>query len=320
MQPVAAIIGHTGQDGRYLYELLVRKGYYVIGVSRSDSRGSRAPHSFNKFDVRDINELRIFLTQTHPDEIYYLAAHHHSAENKPEEIYELFEKSFEVHVTSLLVILESMTSLLASSRLFYAASSHVFGNPSEFPQSEITPLRPSGPYAISKATGVQLCQYFRKEHGVFASCGYLYNHESPYRSPQFLTKKIVMSAVAIKKRKLKKLKLGNLGSVVDWGYAPDYVKAMNLILKQQEPDDFIVASGKGHTVKDFVEIVFDILDLDWKKYVIVDETLINKTQSQIPLIGDAEKLRQVTGWVARHTLKDIARIMTLAELGKFIYK
>ena len=266
----ALIIGSAGQDGTLLGHHLRGLGYEVRGVTR----GAPMPA------VDDI------------DEIYYLAAFHHSSEDPPVEPGELFEKSVEIHVTNLVRYLEAIRTRKA--RLFYASSSLVFGDVSESPQTETTPLRPTEPYGITKATGMQICRYYRQAHGVHASVGILYNHESPLRAEKFVSKKIVKAARAIARGSRDRLVLGDLSARIDWGYAPDFVDAMHRIVARDAADDFIVATGEPHSVREFVELAFARVGLDWQAHVEENRAVI--TRPPHARVGDASKLVRATGW------------------------
>jgi GDPmannose 4,6-dehydratase len=307
----AVIVGCNGQDGRLLTENLTRKGYQVTGIARPSHRGPTGDWRI-ALDIDDAGAVHELLKQHVPDEIYYLAAFHHSSENMPiDDHAELFQKSFQVHVLSLINFLEGMKRFSRSSRLFYAASSHVFGNATIEPQDEQTPFNPKCVYGITKTAGVQACRFYRNRDNLFVSCGILYNHESSYRKPIFVTRKIIEGAIRIRNGVQDRLVLGNLNAEVDWGYAPDYVEAFHRILVAQEPDDFIVASGTKHSVLDFVGITFGLLGLDWKKYVVEDSNIIAK--SGVSLVGNPEKLKRTTGWKASVGLKEMIALLLQAE-------
>jgi len=233
-------------------------------------------------------------TAVRPDEVYYLAAVHHAAEENRGGDLDLFGKSFDVNVRGMLNFLEAIRKRSPGTRLFYAASSHIFGRARTSPQDEQTPVEPACIYGITKATGLQCCRFYRQRHGVFAAVGILYNHESPYRRPEFVSQKIVRGALAIRDGRQSKLVLGDLDAQVDWGYAPDYVDAMTRILGHAAPEDFIVATGQLHSVREFAAAAFGRLGLDWAKYVEVDSSLVGKQKRA--LVGNADKLRSLTGW------------------------
>lgn len=308
MQPKVLIIGSNGQDGYYLSELLRSKGYAVVGLDRNNSID-------HEVDICNKKEILGYLAKIRPDHIYFLAAYHRSTETEPEDLYITLDQSIEVHVKALLNVFEGMECHCPGSRLFYAGSSHVFGEPLVYPQNEQTPFNPDCPYGITKAMGINLCRLFRKERRIFASCGILFNHESPRRSSQFISRKITRGVVDIDRGRAEKLVLGDLSAAVDWGAAEDYVKAMYSILCLNEPDDFIVATGKLHTVSQFAEIAFKAVGLDSKLYLIEKPGLIKKNKRSCPLVGDASKISTKTGWIPSIGFEDLVTSMVLAELA-----
>lgn len=281
MNPII-IIGARGQDGRLLSEQLEDDGCPVVKIGRDD------------INLTNQAEVRALVHRVQPSEVYYLAAHHHSAEH----IFDsndaaLFQSSFEIHVTGLVNFLEAIRASSPQTRLFYAASSHIFGQGGATAQNEKTPLQPNCVYGITKAAGLHCCHYYRQKHHVFASVGILYNHESSLRAPRFVSQKIIQGARAIAAGQKHKLELGDLSARIDWGYAPDYIKGMRSILKLPEADDFIIATGESHSVREFVEIAFEAAGLDPNDHVVESPDLI--TKSHRSLIGDASKLRSI-GW------------------------
>jgi GDPmannose 4,6-dehydratase len=294
------IIGSAGQDGRILAAQLVVAGKSVVGVERRKitQHGTTPLDVPSSVDVRDFGQVQRLIDAVQPDEAYYLAAHHHSAEDIDENNPVLFERSQEVHVGGLVNLLETLRLSKHHCRVFYAASSHVFGFPKISVQNESTALEPRCVYGITKTAAVHACRFYRERHGLHVSIGILFNHESPFRGPRFVSQRIVRGALdaltASKERRTKKLTLGNLASTIDWGYAPDYVDAMTRIVAHEEPDDFVVATGVPHTVRDFVSIAFAHLGLDWSPYVEENPTLVRKPERT--LVGDASKLRSATGW------------------------
>lgn len=301
------IFGHTGQDGTYLVANLKKKDCEIAGISRRavfSSHGRGLPY----VNVHNLDEVSGFISQYRPDEVYYLAAYHHAAEDRLGEDADLFRKSFETNVFGVINVLESIRKSSLRTKVFYAASSHVFGNPSTDLQDETTPFTPICIYGTTKAAGVHACRYYRQAHGIFISVGILYNHESPLRPMRFVTRKIVEAAKAIKDGRQNKLVLGDLSAKVDWGYAPDYVEAMCRTLKLAEPDDFIIASGQTHSVEEFVNCAFTILGLDWRKYVQEDPRLITKA-ARSNLQGNNEKLRTLTGWQPTVSFEEMIRAM-----------
>jgi GDPmannose 4,6-dehydratase len=307
----ALIIGANGQDGRLLARLLLDRDYLVRGWIRGES-AVPAPCECALIDVLRPAIVEAELRRSTPDEIYYLAAFHHSTEDSVElSPAELTRRSFDVHVTGLRNVLEVIKAFLPRTRLFYAASSHVFGAAVSESQNEQTLFAPTSAYGISKAAGIESCRLFRNE-GVFAATGILFNHESSLRKASFLSQKIVQGVLQARRDRAFKLVLGDLEARVDWGYAPDYVDAMFRILQLPKPDDFVVASGETHTVREFAQAAFAAASVDWSQHVETDTRLL-KRNSQ-PLRGDAGKLRKATGWAPTVTFIElVARLVREAE-------
>ncbi len=292
----ALVIGAGGQDGRLLTEQLTAAGWRVSGLLRTRGDAILADAKLTRDQVVSVN----------PQHIYYLAGHHHSSQDEPPEPAELFRASFAAHVDGLVNVLEAMRLVVPQARLFYGASSHVFGSQPATPvQDESTPLNPDNVYGISKAAGVHACRLYRNDHGVFASAGYLYNHESPYRRPEFVTTKIIRAAIDISRGKRDLLVLGDLSAQVDWGWAPDYVDAMTRILNLERPDDFIIATGEPHTVGDFAQIAFATVGLDWREHVEENPGII--TKRKLGLVGNPAKLKAATGWSPTVTFEQMVR-------------
>ena len=290
----ALIVGAGGQDGRLLAPFLSDRGYAVRGWVREEP-GTPLSCEYAEIDIRGtesiVNELRTY----RPNEIYYLAAFHHSTEDLADvDTGGLLQRSFEVHVMGLLNVLQAMTACCPTARLFYAASSHVFGISAADRKNEDSPLRPNSAYAISKTAGLRCCQLIRQQEGIFAATGILFNHESPLRTPSFVSQKIVRGALRARRDRTFRLALGDIHACVDWGYAPDYVDAMFRILQLPEPGDFVVASGELHSVQEFAEIAFGEVGLDWRDHVQTDAHLLKRTS--YPFRGDSTKLRTATGW------------------------
>ncbi len=297
----ALIVGCHGQDGRLLVEQLKAKGDAIYGIGRSGcfAHGNWPEKLVGQTAIRSVDILNYqqvadAFRDFQPDQVYYLAAFHHAADAKLKPAIELFEKSYEIHVQGLLHCLEAILSQRRECRLFYAASSHTFGNVDLDRITESTPLDPICVYGITKATAVQVCRFYRKQHGVFASVGFLFNHESIYRRADFLSQKIAKGVVAIKLGLETDLKLGDLAAVVDWGFAGDYTNAMERILSLNAPDDFIIASGIPRTVRDFVDVAFQVVGLDYRTHVV--ETKMPGLRRRPPLIGDPSFLKLSSGW------------------------
>lgn len=300
----ALIIGSRGQDGQLLTDLLRSEGRAVFGLGRGDC------------NLTDPGEAGAMLDRIRPDEIYYLAAFHHSAEEKAEctEL-ELFRRSHETHVDGIFCLLSVLAGRFPETRVFYAASSHVFGSVESDScfQDENTPFDPQNLYGITKAAGTHVCRHFRRQFGIHASVGFLYNHESRYRRNDFLSRKVVRGAIAIKRGQAQSLLLGDLDAKADWGFAPDYVDAMRRIVALPEPDEFIVATGKLHTVREFAEIAFGALDLDWSAHVRANPGVLIKKRSI--LCGNSAKLRIRTGWKPTVTFREMVEFLVEQEMN-----
>jgi len=308
----ALIIGCTGQDGTYLFKNLQKRNYKIIGLARNVVR-STSSKSIKPIDISKSKQVYDLLEEYKPDEIYHLAAFHQSSEDQYYDDAELFRRSFDVNVLSLINFLDGIKKYSKYSRLFYATSSHIFGNPAESIQDETTPLNPNSIYGITKTAGVHACRLYREKYSIFASVGILYNHESPLRLSKFVSKKIVTTAVAIKNKIQDKLIIGNLTAEIDWGYAPDYVEAMYRLLQLSSAGDFVISSGETHTVRDFVKGVFEYLDLDWTKYVEEYPNLITKKEKH-NLQGNNQKLKTMTRWQPTVSFNNLIEIMVKEEL------
>lgn len=294
MSRLAVVVGAAGQDGRLLSQSLKADGWTVVPVLRGQKPGP-------------------VIEKRKPDEVYYVAAYHHSAEDAPRDDAALYRLSHEAHVDGLLECLEAIRTRSPKTRLFYAASSHVFGRPAKRVQDEDTPLNPGDAYGLTKAAGLLACRLYRAR-GVYAAVGILYNHESPLRAPRFLSRKLALGVAAIKAGKAKTLTLGDLDARADWGWAPDFVEAFRRILSLPKPDDFVVATGEARSVRDFAAAAFAAAGLDWKKHVRVDKRLISRKKHV--LVGDSRKLLRATGWAPIVGVPEIARRMVLAELAE----
>lgn len=297
----AVIVGAGGQDGQLLSALLKSYSYEFVEI-RKDSHGAR---------VESPEQISSLVTAIQPDEVYYLAACHHSSQDSnTQDAIELFDQSHQVNVRGLFYFLEAIRSKSPKSRVFYAGSSHIFGDAAASPQDETTPYAPNSTYGLTKAIGLQLVQLYRRQYGLFASGGILFNHESHLRQSKFISKRIVRTAVDIKLGQAKELIVGDLSAIVDWGYAPDYVDAMHRILNIETPEDFVIATGKENRVQDFVKIAFDALGLNWELYVKENSQVI--TRKPYPLIGNSAKLFERTGW--KPSVGFEAMVRTLVQL------
>ena len=311
----ALIIGSAGQDGRLLSERLERDGCTVVGIERNRVNCSGVAVSGAPVDILDPIAVGDLIKSFSPDAIFYLAAYHHSAEDKPPpDDLELYVRSHEVHVLGLIHVLEAVHKHAPRSRLFYAASSHCFGEPPIAVQDESTPLRPHCVYGITKTAGVGLCRMYRADRRVRASAGFLYNHESALRPRKFLSTKIVSAAAEISLGRRDKLVLGDLSAHVDWGFAPDYVDAMIRIVRLETADDFIIATGQSHSVEEFVAAAFSRVGLDWRQHVEVEPAIIGKPRSAF--VGDSTKLRTATGWSPSVTFQQMVELLVDAEVQR----
>ena len=320
--PKALITGITGQDGSYLAEFLLAKGYEVHGVVRRSSAfgTGRIEHIYldehlpahglelHYGDLNDASSLQRVLARVAPDEIYNLGAQSHVRIS-----FDIPEYTVEVAGVGTLRLLEAIRNLQMTPRFYQASSSEMFGKVTQVPQTETTPFHPRSPYAVAKAFAHQITVNYRESYGLHASCGILFNHESPRRGENFVTRKITRSLTRIKLGLQPKLFLGNLDARRDWGHAADYVEAMWLMLQQDVPDDYVIATGETHSVRDFLDEVGSVLEMDWTPYVGVDPRYYRPAEVDI-LQGDASKARRVLGWAPKTTFRDLVRVMTEADL------
>jgi GDPmannose 4,6-dehydratase len=310
----ALITGITGQDGSYLAELLLEKGYEVHGMVRRSSteKFERIEHlrdriTLHQGDLLDQRSLSDTLRASKPDEIYNLAAMSFVAVSWIQPT--LTAEFTGVGVTRLL---EAMREVCPEARFYQASSSEMFGKVLETPQTETTPFYPRSPYGVAKAYGHFITVNYRESYDLFGTSGILFNHESPRRGLEFVTRKITWHAAAIKAGKLTELRLGNLDAKRDWGFARDYVEAMWLMLQQDEPGDYVIATGKTHTVRSCVEIAFDHVGLDWEKYVVIDDAFKRPAEVDL-LVGDCAKAKRELGWEPKTTFEELIRLMTEAD-------
>lgn len=318
----ALITGVTGQDGSYLAELLLSKGYEVHGLMRRSSSFSTGriehlyqdPHELEPrlflhyADLTDSSSLMSHLHAVKPDEVYNLGAQSHVKVS-----FEMPEFTAESAGMGALRLLEAIRTASWPIRYYQAGSSEMFGAVLESPQSETTPFNPRSPYAIAKAFAHWMTIDYRDAYGIHASNGILFNHESPRRGATFLTRKVTRAVAAIAAGTADKLFLGNLDAQRDWGYAPEYVDAMWRMLQQEKPGDYVVATGEMHTVREFVEVAFDLVGLDWKDYVEIDPRYFRPTEVE-ELRGDASKAERELGWRSETTFAELTRIMVAADL------
>jgi GDPmannose 4,6-dehydratase len=310
----ALITGITGQDGSYLAEFLLEKGYEVHSIVRRSAiedpghRMSRIKHILDRLilhpgTVESYPSIFNVVKEVEPDECYHLAAQSFVAYSFDDEFSTLLTNINGTHH-----ILSAIKEVVPSCRFYFAASSEMFGNADESPQNEKTPFKPRSPYGISKLTGYHLVRNYREAYGLFAANGILFNHESPRRGFEFVTRKISSYAAKIKVGLAQELRLGNLDAKRDWGHAQDYVKAMWMMLQADSADDYVVGTGESHSVREFVKIAFDYLGLDYKKFVITDQRFYRPAEIY-DLVADASKARSKLGWNYRYQFTDLVQEM-----------
>ena len=312
--PVALITGITGQDGSYLAELLLDKGYEVHGiVRRSSTFGTqRIEHIFDRLhlhygDVTDGGAMARIVAEVEPDELYNLAAQSHVRVSFDQPHY-----TAEAVALGTLNVLEAARAI-PGCRVYQASSSEMYGQVVETPQRETTPFRPRSPYGVAKVYAHWITVNYRESYGMHASCGILFNHESPRRGETFVTRKITRAAARIAAGHQQHVSLGNLDAKRDWGHARDYVEAMWLMLQQDEPDDYVIATGETHTVREFATLAFSIVGLDYLDYVKHDPRYDRPAEVNV-LLGDASKARERLGWTPSVTFGGLVRQMVEAEL------
>ncbi len=315
----ALITGITGQDGSYLAEWLLTKGYEVHGVVRRSSsenfdrlKAVRDKVTLHQADLLDQYSLIDVVRQVGPDEVYNLAAMSFVPTSWKQPV--LTGEFTAIGVTR---VLEAIRLLGPKKIRFYqASSSEMFGKVLEVPQKETTPFYPRSPYGVAKVYGHYITVNYRESYGMFACSGILFNHESPRRGLEFVTRKVTDGAVRIKLGLAKELRLGNLDAKRDWGFAGDYVKAMWLMLQQDTPDDYVVATGETHSVQELVEIAFECAGLDWKKHVVQDPALMRPAEVDL-LIGDPGKARRVLKWQPEVDFRGLVKMMVEADLERY---
>ncbi len=312
-QKKALITGITGQDGSYLSELLLEKNYEVHGIIRRSSsfNTARLDSVFSKLhlhygDLTDGSGMHTLLSEIKPDEVYNLGAQSHVRVS-----FDCPEYTSDADAMGTLRLIEAVKAHSPEARFYQASSSELYGKVLETPQKETTPFYPRSPYGVAK-----LFSYWytvnAREQGLHASNGILFNHESPRRGETFVTRKITKAAVRIKRGLQHELKLGNLQAKRDWGYAKEYVEAMWIMLQQTKPDDFVIATGKTHTIEELLDVAFGYVGLDWKRHVIIDDKYYRPTEVDI-LLGDSTKAKHVLGWEAKTSFEDLIRLMVDSE-------
>jgi len=314
----ALITGITGQDGSYLAELLLSKGYDVHGIVRRSSTETfeRIGHftgrlSLHHADLLDQSSLTEVVREVRPHEVYNLAAQSFVPTSWRQPVL-----TTEFTATGVTRVLEAIRQVDPKGIRFYqASSSEMFGKVQQVPQSEATPFYPRSPYGVAKVYGHWITVNYRESYGMYCVSGILFNHESERRGREFVTRKVSDGVARIKVGLAHELRLGNLNSKRDWGFAGDYVRAMWLMLQQEQPDDYVIATGKTHSVRELVEVAFDCVGLDWKKFVVEDPALIRPAEVDL-LIGDSSKARRVLGWAPEVGFEELVRRMVFADVQR----
>ena len=316
--PAAFITGVTGQDGSYLAELLHSRGYDVHGLFRPGHQAradgfdslavSRVVHR-HEGSIRDPEQVSRIVAAVKPDECYHLAAHTFIGPPASSE-----QDVLETNTMGTYHVLRAIHEQAPSCRVFLAGSSEMFGQVDTCPQTEETPMRPQTLYGVSKVAAYELMRYYRSARNMHASCGVLYNHESPRRGRQFVTRKITSAVARIQRGLQTELLLGNLDDRRDWGHAADYVRAMWLTVQQPEPDDYVIATGELHSVRDFLEAAFGRARLDWREYVKTDPAFYRPARA-VPLAGSPLKAREKLGWIAEHGFVSLVAEMVDSDIA-----
>ena len=315
MQKKALITGITGQDGSYLADFLLSKGYHVTGMVRRSSteKFDRIEHIKDKVDIKQADLLDQYsiiqlLEEVQPEEVYNLAAMSFVPTSWNQPV--LTAEFTAIGVTRML---EAIRATNPKIKFYQASSSEMFGKVKEIPQTENTPFHPRSPYGVAKVYGHWITVNYRESYDLFGVSGILFNHESPRRGLEFVTRKVTYNAAKIKLGLSKELRLGNLDAKRDWGFAGDYVKAMWLMLQQPEAEDYVVATGQTHSVKELVEVAFSYLDLDYKDFVVTDERFIRPAEVDL-LIGDHTKAKTMLGWEPEVTFENLVKMMVDADM------
>jgi GDPmannose 4,6-dehydratase len=319
MAKTALITGITGQDGVYLAELLLNKGYRVIGAERRASTRNRQRLDelkiterieFVDFDLADQGNITRALEKVTPDEVYNLAAQSFVALSFEQPV-----MTGDVTGIGVARLLESIRTVNPKMRFYQASTSEMFGKVQAIPQTESTPFYPRSPYGVAKLYAHWMTVNYRESYNIFGCSGILFNHESPLRGVEFVTRKITLAVARIKHGLQKELRLGNLDAKRDWGYAKEYVEGMYLMLQQDTPDDYVLATGETHTVEEFVVSAFEAAGLEWQKYVVLDPAFVRPAEVDL-LLGDPSKAKRVLGWQPKTTFKELVTLMVEADLER----
>ncbi len=313
----ALITGVTGQDGSYLAELLLEKGYQVYGMVRRTSSSDwwRIAHLCDEMelvsgDLADQSSLSRLLASIRPDEIYNLAAQSFVAISWDQPVY-----TANVTAVGALRLLEAVREIVPRAKFYQASSSEMFGKVSSIPQNEETPFHPRSPYGVAKAYAHHITVNYRESYNIFGCSGILFNHESPRRGPEFVTRKISMAVARIKAGLQDKLALGNMDVLRDWGYAGDYVRAMWLMMQQENPGDYVIGTGENHSVRDFVREAFAVAGLSWEDHVTIDPALFRPAEVEV-LLADPSRARKELGWNLNVGFRELIKMMVLADIER----
>lgn len=315
----ALITGITGQDGSYLAEFLLEKGYEVHGIVRRvaiedpEHRLVRLKQILDKIllhpaSLESFPSLFNVVSKVKPDECYHLAAQSFVSYSFEDEF-----STINTNINGTHFMLATIKELVPKCKFYFAASSEMFGNVKQSPQNEDTPFNPRSPYGISKVAGFHMTKNYRESYNIFALSGILFNHESPRRGYEFVTRKVTSAIAKIKLGLAKELRLGNLDAKRDWGYAKDYVRAMWEMLQQKEPEDYVIATGKTHSVQELVEVAFNYVDLNWEDHVRVDKSLYRPAEIY-ELTGDFSKAKRKFGWEPKISFKELIHMMVDADI------
>ncbi len=321
---IALITGITGQDGSYLAELLLSKGYQVHGIVRRSSSLERIRLSslyqdpqiygsrlhLHYADLTDTTTIRRIVMQVQPNEFYHLAGQSHVGLS-----FEIPESTCELTAMATLRIMEILRDLPQPPRFLHASSREIFGTPTVSPQDEQTPVNPNSPYGCAKAFATQMTRIYRESHGLFFCNAICYNHESPRRGENFVTRKVTLAAARIKSGLQKSLTLGDLDAERDWGFAGDFVQAMWLMLQYSKADDYVLATGRSHSIRDLLQQAFSYLGLDWQQYVQIDQRFLRPADAAA-LLGDSSKARNVLGWQPEVSFEQLVKLMVDEDLHR----
>ncbi|WP_298787536.1 GDP-mannose 4,6-dehydratase [uncultured Marinococcus sp.] len=318
MTKSALITGVTGQDGSYLAEFLLEKGYTVYGLRRRTSTPNfeniehvRDQVEWIDGDLTDLSSLISAVQQSQPDEVYNLAAQSFVATSWPQPI-----ATSQITAVGVVNMLEAVRIAKPDARFYQASSSEMFGKVLETPQTETTPFWPRSPYGVAKTYGHWITVNYRESFDMFACAGILFNHESPRRGMEFVTRKVTDAAARIKLGLQSELRMGNLDAKRDWGYAGDYVKAMWLMLQSDEPDDYVISTGETHTVEELVDIAFQYVGLDWRDYVVTDPKFVRPAEVDL-LLGDCSKAKEKLGWELEVGFRELVEMMVESDLNHY---